>query len=253
MNFLVLAGDLVDRGNERTNWDHFFLRSAGVFERLPVMPCAGNHEYLDVGPRLYRAFFELPHNGPAGIEPELVYSFESGDACFAVLDSTLAVSDPCAARRQAQWLDQTFQRSRATWKLAIFHHPVYPSHPWRDVPVLRESWVPVFDKHRVALVLQGHDHAYLRTYPLRAHRRAGGSGQGTVYVIAVSGDKYVDQASRGYTAVGLTGVSTYQTIEIDPKSRSLNYRAWSEDGRIIDQFRIDKAHRAGPESLSAEG
>ena len=30
MDFVVLAGDLVDRGNERTNWDHFFLRAAPV-------------------------------------------------------------------------------------------------------------------------------------------------------------------------------------------------------------------------------
>ncbi len=98
LDFVMLAGDLVDRGNERTNWDHLFLRAVPVFDRLPVMPCAGNHEYLDVGPRLYRAFFELPHNGPHGIEPDLVYSFEIGDACFAVLDSTPAVSDPAAAR-----------------------------------------------------------------------------------------------------------------------------------------------------------
>ena len=172
MDFVVLAGDLVDRGNERTNWDHFFLRAAPVFDRLPVMPCVGNHEYLDVGPRLYRAFFELPHNGPRGIDPDLAYSFEAGDACFAVLDSTLAVWDPDAARRQAEWLDETLARTKARWKIAIFHHPVYPSHPWRDMPALREHWVPVFDKHHVDLVLQGHDHAYQRH--VSAPRHIGG-------------------------------------------------------------------------------
>ena len=93
-DFLLLAGDLVDRGNERTNWDHFFLRADGVFDRVPLMPCVGNHEYLDMGPRLYRAFFELPRNGPPGIDPDLVYHFECGDTCFAVLDSTMAVCDP---------------------------------------------------------------------------------------------------------------------------------------------------------------
>jgi hypothetical protein len=72
-------------------------------------------------------------------------------------------------------------------------------------------------------------------------------------VIAVSGDKYVDQAHRDYIAVGLTGVSTYQTIEIDPVSRRLTYRAWSEDGRIIDQFRLDRSQRAGPGRLKTEG
>jgi 3',5'-cyclic AMP phosphodiesterase CpdA len=240
VDFIIMAGDLVDRGNERTNWDHFFLRAAPVFDRVPVMTCAGNHEYLDVGPRLYRAFFELPHNGPEGIASDLVYSFESGNGCFAVLDSTLAVCDSGAARRQAKWLDGIFERSRATWKLVVFHHPVYPSHPWRDTPALREHWVPVFDKHRVDLVLQGHDHAYLRTYPLRAHRRAEGPGQGTIYVIAVSGDKYVDQARRDYMEVGRRGVSTYQTVDIDAEPDRLTYRAWTEDGRIIDQFRIEK-------------
>jgi hypothetical protein len=244
MDFLVLAGDLVDRGNERTNWDHFFLRAATVLDRLPLMPCVGNHEYLDVGPRLYRAFFELPRNGPPGIDPDLAYRFEAGDACFAVLDSTLAVWDPVAARRQAEWLDETFSRTRSRWKIAIFHHPVYPSHPWRDMPTLREYWVPVFDKHRVDLVLQGHDHSYQRTYPLRGHRRACGPEPGTTYVISVSGDKYVDQVRRENVATGLAGVSTYQTIEIDPRANRLTYRAFTEDGRVVDAFQIDKRTEA---------
>jgi 3',5'-cyclic AMP phosphodiesterase CpdA len=243
---LLMAGDLVDRGNERTNWDHFFLRAAAVFDRVPLLPCAGNHEYLDAGPRLYRAFFELPHNGPLGTDSDLVYLFECGDASVAILDSTPAVYDPAAARRQAEWLDATFARTRATWKLAMFHHPVYPSHPWRDTPALREHWVPVFDTHQVDLVLQGHDHAYLRTYPLRAHRRAE-PGQGTVYVIAVSGDKYVAPARRDYGAVQSSGVSTYQTIDIDTAPPRLTYRAWTKDGRIIDQFRIEKPRKHQPE------
>ena len=242
-DFVLLAGDLVDRGNERTNWDHFFLRAARVFERLPVVPCVGNHEYLDMGPRLYRAFFSLPPNGPAGVEPGLVYHFECGDTCFAVLDSTLAVSDPDQAKRQAKWLDGVLARSRATWKIVAFHHPVYPSHPWRDTPVLREQWVPVFDKHHVDLVLQGHDHAYLRTYPMRGGHQAAAGSKGTVYVIAVSGDKFVEQAPRDYIAVGRAGVATYQTIATDPRTNELHYRAWSEDGTIVDEFRIT---RSGP-------
>ena len=250
LDFVMLAGDLVDRGNERTNWDHLFLRAEPVLDRLPVMPCAGNHEYLDVGPRLFRAFFELPRNGPVGIDPDLVYSFEAGDACFAVLDSTLAVSDPTSARRQAAWLEETFHRTTAAWKIVMFHHPVYPSHPWRDTPALRTHWVPIFDKHQVDLVLQGHDHAYLRTYPLRAHRRVERPEQGTVYVIAVSGDKFVDQVHRDYIEVGLTNVSSYQTIEIDPQSNSLSYRACTSDGDIIDSLRMQKPRKDRGDGLS---
>ena len=240
----MLAGDLVDRGNERTNWDHFFLRAAGVFNRVPVMPCVGNHEYLDVGPRLYRAFFELPRNGPIGIAADLVYHFETGDACFAVLDSTLAAYDSTAAKAQADWLDATLARTRASWKFVMLHHPIYPSHPWRDLPALRERFVPIFDKHHVDFVLQGHDHAYQRTHPLRAHARAATPAGGTIYLMAVSGDKFVESTERDYVEVSRSGVSTYQTFEIDPRSSRLTYRAWTKGGMLIDELSIQKAPRA---------
>ncbi len=243
-DFILLAGDLVDRGNERTNWDHFFLRAAGVFDRVPLMPCVGNHEYLDAGPRLYRAFFELPGNGPAGIATGLVYHFETGDACFAVLDSTLAAYDPAAAKAQADWLDATLARTCASWKFVMLHHPIYPSHPWRDLPALRQRFVPVFDKHHVDFVLQGHDHAYQRTHPLRAHARASAPAGGTIYLMAVSGDKFVETTERDYVEVSRSGVSTYQTFEIDPPSSRLTYRAWTADGTIIDELSIQKAPRA---------
>jgi hypothetical protein len=241
IDFIVIAGDLVDRGNERTNWDHFFLRARGVFDHWPLMPCSGNHEYLDRGPRLFRSIFELPHNGPHGMDSGLVYHFECGDAFFAVLDSTLAACDANVARRQAHWLDVTLRESKACWKFVIFHHPLYPSHPWRDTLALRQHWVPIFDKHRVDFVLQGHDHAYQRTYPLRSHRRVGDRGNGTIYLIAVSGDKFVECTRRPYVEVSRSGVSTYQTFDIDSRSNRLTYRACAEDGTVIDELCIEKA------------
>jgi hypothetical protein len=244
---LLIAGDLVDRGNERTNWDHFFLRAAGVFDRLPVMPAVGNHEYLDRGPWLYRKTFSLPPNGPRTIDDDLVYSFEYGDAFIAVLDSTLAVSDLAKARLQARWLDDRLERTQRTWKLVMFHHPIYASHPSRESPELLEAWVPVLERHKVDLVLQGHDHAYLRTYPLRGGRRADSPCEGTVYVVSVSGDKFYDQNPRGYTEVGFTRLSTYQTIDLFAREGRLEFRAFDRAGRQVDGFRIVKptADRAG--------
>jgi hypothetical protein len=240
IEFVLLAGDLVDRGNERTNWDHFFLRSQEVFQRTPLLPCAGNHEYLDQGPRLYRSFFALPPNGPPGIEPGLVYHFESGSAFFAVLDSTLAVSNPGKAVLQAEWLDRALGQTRARWKFVMFHHPVYASHPHRESPSLHDHWVPIFDKHKVDMVLQGHDHAYLRTYPMRGGRPVASGSEGTIYVVSVAGDKYYDQNTRDYIEVGLTGTSTYQTIEIDDVENRLTYRAWNDAGEVVDHLVITK-------------
>ncbi|MHC5543146.1 metallophosphoesterase family protein, partial [Singulisphaera rosea] len=239
-SFMLLAGDLVDRGNERTNWDHFFLRAEGVFDTLPLMPCVGNHEYLDRGPWLYSTFFDLPRNGPAGIAPPLVYSFEYANAFIAVLDSTPATVDRGVARLQAEWLDDALAKSKATWKFVMFHHPIYASHQTREYPTLGEDWVPVFDKHHVDMVLQGHDHAYLRTVPLRSGCKVDSNAEGTTYVVSVSGEKFCEQATRDYTTVGFTNVSTYQTIDIDVPGSRLTYRAWDIDGNELDRLVIQK-------------
>jgi hypothetical protein len=94
-------------------------------------------------------------------------------------------------------------------------------------------------------VLQGHDHAYLRTYPLRGGRGVGTTGGGTVYVVSVSGDKYYDQAPRDYTEVGFTHVSTYQTIDLSARDHRLVYRSFDADGRERDAFTIEKPRRDG--------
>jgi hypothetical protein len=101
--------------------------------------------------------------------------------------------------------------------------------------------VPIFDKHHVDLVLQGHDHAYQRTYPLRCGRRVTQPDQGTTYVVSVSGTKYYGQRHRTETAVGYTALSTYQTIEITVPEDRLVFRAWAADGREVDRFTIEKA------------
>jgi acid phosphatase type 7 len=239
--FMLLAGDLVDRGNERTNWDHFFLRAAGVFEEIPFMPAVGNHEYLDKGPMIYSGTFDLPKNGPPGIDPNLVYAFEYSDAFVAVLDSNLAIYDSRLARLQADWLDQALAKSRATWKFVTFHHPVYASHVSRENPELAAAWGWVFDKHHVDMVLQGHDHAYLRTRPMRNGQPVGSTAEGTVYVVSVSGEKFYEQNPRDYTQKGMTNLATYQTIDIQVKEKRLTYRSFDRDGREVDALVIEKA------------
>ena len=246
--FLLLAGDLVDRGNERSNWDHFFLRAAGVFEETPFLPAVGNHEYLDKGPEIYRGTFGLPQNGPPGIDPNLVYAFEYSDAFVAVLDSNLGIHDSRLAKVQADWLDEALSKTRATWKFVTFHHPVYASHVSRENPQLAIAWGPVFDKHHVDLVLQGHDHAYLRTRPMHAGRPVEFPSRGTVYVVSVSGEKFYEQAPRDYTAKGLTNLATYQTIDVQVKEKRLTYRSFDRDGREVDTLVIDKLD--GPDRLA---
>ncbi len=242
--FLLIAGDLVDRGNERSNWDHFFLRAAGVFEQLPLLPCVGNHEYLDRGPRIFAGSFRVPGGGPSGVPHGLTYCFEYSDTFIAVLDSNPAVYSAQMARTIAAWLDRKLSGTSARWKLVVFHHPIYPSHLTREQPQLGEAWVPIFDKHHVDLVLQGHDHAYLRTQPMRGGRPADSAETGTTYVVSVSGRKFVPVADRGYAARCFANVATYQTIDVSPRQATLLYRAYDLEGRERDRLEISKARPA---------
>jgi len=151
-----------------------------------------------------------------------------------VLDGNLA---PAA---QAAWLEQKLSQSHSTWKFVLYHQPAYSSGGNRDNPEERAAWTPLFDKYHVDMALQGHDHAYLRTYPLRGGQRVTSPREGTVYVIAVSGTKAYPQPKHAYTEVGMTNVATFQVLDIQTNPNRLTYRAYDGDAKVRDEQVIEK-------------
>ncbi len=232
--FYLMAGDLVNRGAERWDWDSFFENSKGVFDRRTLVPVLGNHEYQGAQPLLYLAQFALPRNGPKTIPPERAYAFEYSNAKFIILDSNLD------AHKQTAWLEKQLANTKAVWKFVSYHHPAYSSGGNRDNEDVCNLWTPIFDKYHVDLALQGHDHAYLRTYPMRGQQRVAMAKDGTIYTIAVSGTKHYEQQPHDYTEVGFTKVSTYQVLDIQINGNRLVYRAHDVDGKVRDEFVIEK-------------
>ena len=233
--FYVIAGDLVNDGNWRNEWDEFFAGSTSVFGRVPVMPCLGNHDVDDnMEAKLYLESFALPQDGPSSIGPERAFSFTYSNAFFIVLDSNLS------AAGQAPWLEAQLASTTATWKFAMCHHPSYSSAPHRDNEDVRNVWGPLFDKYHVDMVLQGHDHAYLRTFPMNAGKRVGTAAEGTYYVVSVSGTKFYEQVEHDYAEVAISHVMTYQTIDIASDPDRLTYRAYDIDGNMRDEMVIEK-------------
>lgn len=232
--FYIMAGDLVNRGADRDDWDSLFYNSAGIYDRRTLVPVIGNHECQGGHPTLYLKQFNLMTNGPVGVEKERAYSFEYSNALFVVLDSNLP------ARMQTNWLEQVLSGSKATWKFVTYHHPAYSSGKGRDNKSLRDLWTPIFDKYHVDLALQGHDHAYLRTYPMKGQKKASGPAEGTLYIVSSSGTKFYDQGKFDYTQVGFTNIATIQTIDIQISGDRLVYKAHDIDGKIRDEFVIEK-------------
>ncbi len=233
--FYIMAGDLINRGNERDDWDTFFYNADGIFNRKQLVPAIGNHEDQgDKGPWMYLSLFNLPLNGPEGVTPERAYHFEYSNALFVVLDSNVAPAD------QVEWLDAQLAASDKLWKFAIYHHPAYSSGADRNNPEIREVWGPLFDKYHVDLALQGHDHAYLRTWPMNNDAKVETPAEGTIYIVSVSGTKHYDQGDFDYTEFGMTNVSTYQVLDLKIDGNKLTYKAYDIEGALRDEFTIEK-------------
>lgn len=229
--FCTLAGDLENRGSNRNEWDAFFHGAEGAFNHVPFMPVLGNHDNADGG-LLYRAFFELPKNGPKDVAPELAYAFEYANALFVVLNSN---DEP---EKQTAWLDEQLSRSKADWKFVSFHHPVYSPKANRDNSELRTEWSPLFDKYHVDMVLTGHDHSYMRTFPTRNGTKVANPADGTTYVVSFSGSKMYDQQPDEHSAVAFEKIPTYQIIDINGKQ--LTYRAYDARETVVDELVITK-------------
>ena len=223
--FAVFTGDLVDNGGVRATWDQVFASAPEAFATLPIVPAVGNHETFGGGAALFDLMYLLPID--ASTTQRRVYAFEYGSLFMAVLDST----DRDCIEEQTAWLDRRLAASDAIWKVVVFHHPVWSPAPRRDNDWLREALVPVFDRHRIDLVLTGHDHSYARTWPLRGGSRADG---GTVYCVANAGGKHYQVQPRPVFEKIQADVSTFQVVSVSSDRLVYESRTW--DDVLIDRF-----------------
>ncbi|MFO7976496.1 MAG: metallophosphoesterase family protein [Candidatus Hydrogenedentota bacterium] len=230
--FYLLGGDLVSTGLYRNDWDEFFEYSTEVFRKRPVVPCIGNHDDQDgLGAWMYLEMLGLPENGPEGVKPERMYSFEYGNALFMILD----IDTPLET--QAAWLEEQLASSDATWKFAMFHFPPYA--PTDDYPGIRAAWCPLFDKYHVDMVFSGHVHYYLRSKPLHGGKPVESPAEGTIYLIsiAIPSRDWSGEAPE-YAEVMFSGPALYQTLHID--GNTLEFRAYSADGTERDRMTLKK-------------
>ncbi len=270
--FILHAGDLVNRGSRDIEWAEWFKAVGFIHGMIPAIPVAGNHEYDTLGSglavqrllsALWRPQFRLPVS--AGLPEEMretVYKVAyNGDLDVFVLDSTPANrwgEGGASAQAQAVWLDAELARSTTKWKIVTMHHPLFSSGEGRDSKAWRDAILPVLTKHKVDLVLQGHDHTYARgTIPAgaiddgqqRPERSAARQGEAvtTMFVNSVSGPKqYKFKANRWdqYAPSGVRldkfgeGAQYFQVIEIN--GDSLDYRAYAATGDLYDSFVMSK-------------
>jgi 3',5'-cyclic AMP phosphodiesterase CpdA len=173
----------------------------------PWMPCPGNHEIEfgngEHGLDSYLTRYTLPDNGTAFAGRW--YSFRVGSALFISLaaddviyqDSGAFHAGPgpltpapstghapiepgtsiyihgYSAGAQTRWLEETLavaaKDTGIDWIIVQMHQDALSSsmHGNGSDRGIRETWLPLFDRHGVDLVLCGHDHDYERSWPVR--------------------------------------------------------------------------------------
>jgi hypothetical protein len=217
---------------------------------VPSIAVPGNHEQARAEDgsrqlsRHWRPQFTLPENGPPGLE-ETCYTLVYQGVRIVGLDSNRQIDV------QARWLANVLAENTARWVICTFHHPIFSTAKDRDNPALRAAWKPIFDKFRVDLVLQGHDHTYgrtgLETPPAEVPQTLGNvptglrkaePETGTVYVVSVSGPKMYSLNPRPFMKRVAEDTQLYQIIHID--GDTLRYEARTAVGEVYDAFILRK-------------
>lgn len=252
-DLIVHAGDLVDVSTRDKEWGEWFNASGFINGQVNAIATPGNHEYRSgVLAPYWDKQFSFPTNGPeemAAAHAESVYFTDYQGVRFISLNSNVQ-SNTALMEAQAEFLDTALEENPGRWSVVTFHHPVFATTSTRNNQAVRDFWNPIFEKHNVDLVLQGHDHTYARGNMVNARKGASKIHNGTVYVVSVSGPKmYQLNDGRNWTDNGADWGYTSQNEQlyqlIDVTSDKISYQARTADGDFHDGFVIEKKGKQG--------
>lgn len=171
---VLVSGDLVLRGSDDADWQQFFAVTAPLLASVPYYTAVGNHDLGRAGDRARRVteLFALPP--PPSDRPPGGgwYSFDVADVHVVMLDSN-AYDDEL----QRAWLDADLQAAdRARAIVVVTHDGPYSRGTHGGNQQAVRDYVPILARHRVTLVVSGHDHLYQR-----------GAWDGVAYLVSGGG------------------------------------------------------------------
>lgn len=243
--FMLHAGDLINSTQSDSEWGEWNHAGSFINAMIPSVSTPGNHEYdreedgtlvLDYH---WKKQFTLPENGPEEFE-ETAYYLDYSDLRMISLNSQEIVLDEKSMETQRVWLEKVLAENTQKWTIITFHHPIYSSGTGRDNKEFREAFKPIFDKYKVDLVLQGHDHSYGRGRNLPSGvANQDPAAQGPVYVVSVSGPKMYNLTFDKWMDRAASNTQLYQLISIE--GDRLSYGAYTATGDLYDAFDLIKS------------
>jgi DNA repair exonuclease SbcCD nuclease subunit len=114
---------------------------------IPFFALLGNHDYKGN----VEAQINYSKKSKQWKMPSRYYTFSRGPVDFFVLD-TNKFNKP-----QREWLSETLDASKKTWKIVCGHHPIYSYGDHGNSEELKDELLPIIEG-KVDFYLSGHDH-----------------------------------------------------------------------------------------------
>ena len=240
IDFLLHAGDLINRANSDSEWGEWFYSGGWIYGMHSNILTPGNHEYYRDGEDRnlsihWKPTFTLPTNGPENFK-ESVYYIDYQGTRFISLNTTPIFGNEDLANQQVKWLETILKNNPNNWTIVTQHHPVYSTAGTRDNPEVRAAFQPLFEKYKVDLVLQGHDHTYGRGFNVaygETHK-----DKGPVYVVSVSGPKMYSLSFGDWMERAASNTQLYQIITVEKEK--IHYEAYTVTGQLYDAFELKR-------------
>jgi predicted MPP superfamily phosphohydrolase len=228
-DFVIHGGDVVQYANKEYEWTQMLDGNYEYVMGMPIMAIAGNHEtsYNNATFEIFKHFNnKIPEQTSVALG--YYYSFVYGDVKFIMLN-TNDLEDNKLKSEQYDWLIAELENNTSKWTIVSMHNPMYSVGKYGAdetknsiALALREQLSCVFAEYGVDLVLQAHDHAVSRTFPIDKDGAAK-----TEVTETLGGVEYiVDPEGVVYVMSGPAGSQGRAPIAIDE-----SIYAYAETGR----------------------
>lgn len=230
------VGDVVTHGANYDEWgrEHFLpIRSMGF--TVPTYIAIGNHEYGGFGHGNPVTWFEQFVSQPGN---EYYFAITYGNSRFIILNPQEEPGpyNVGPGTVQYDWLIKEFESEEyknAAFRFVLLHEPPY-SEGWSGgyydgESALRANLVPLLEKYGVDILFAGHTHDYER-----------GRQNGTYYIITGGGGSSLDDTIYyDWPHIELVRF-IYHFCEIKINGSRLEFKAIDRNGKVFDEFVIEK-------------
>lgn len=241
-DMVISTGDQTAWGGSYNFWTE--LSEQPQYKNHMWASVQGNHDQMTRNSVKTDNFFRdshfFPRNGYPGQEG-ISYWFRYGDVLFIMLNNEALLKsgslEPCL-----NWMENVIKDNPSRYVVVVEHHQWLIGTNGGNSQL--DRFRKAFDRLGVDLALSGHNHAYLRTYPLY-DRKPVKPEEGTYYVVNSSSDN-----NRGRALVPLAankdiiakrwseGANTVGAMIMDVNPERIEMTLYDRNGKVQDNFTV---------------